>query len=57
MYSELTLTSPSDAQVLVKRFWLVSENIYERNKLVANLIKKERARTGEYPLFEVHAVA
>lgn len=53
MYSELTLTSPDG---YFKRFWMVAENVYERNKLITNLIEIERARTGEYPLFEVHDV-
>lgn len=53
MYSELTLTA---ADGYYQRFWMVSENVYERNKIMSNLIENERTRTGEYPLFEVHDV-
>lgn len=51
MYSEITLTSPDGASI--RKYWLVSEDVYQRNKTIARLINQVRDLWGEYPLFEL----
>ncbi len=51
MYSEITFTTSDGTRY--SKYFIVAENVYERNKIVSGLLKSLLAKWKDFPLFEI----